>query len=576
MANQKIVLCFEHDEIQGKVKKELVSQKRKNVEIEKCTSKVSVYDVLKQDDVIGLLMTLSCGVETWSLEEIAKIKDSCTKNIVLILQDDMYTTENLTFLYENHVYSCVKAGNKGVNIREVVKLLYQERTPKDARTEYGLSTLSDVNHTDSMEKRYEEKANALVDPNYGGENASLGKKFFLVAQDMTKEQTIEFLDLLDRKLLEQLKTQTEYYEVLTFFGIPHKRPKNLDAYKKQMDEEEQQKKEQERIEEQKRQEEERRLEQKRKEEELKIQEEDDGINLLGVSELELEDAVSQSLDDSFSQDEAEGEEESDDEEQTVEYHSTLAKVICIVSVCAIVMLIAYVAVTVKRHSKPTNEGVQTIYDVTGTDVALDDKKNDFEGPGLVEKQQDEAVSEDSMEEIELSIEDTPDTETESMDTDTTDEVPQNMTTYETKKDTNTEQPAENTNSGTDEKKKNTKTVVSSTVNDVKESIANKVSEVKSQETTSEVAQENVPSYDYEPKTLNSSYKGKTYKDGEEVKGLEVLNFINANLSKKSYRVINADGSDILFQKNEATLSDLNVDGKYVVSTVDNTTTFTEK
>ena len=162
MANQKIVLCFEHDEIQGKVKKELVSQKRKNIEIEKCTSKVSVYDVLKQDDVIGLLMTLSCGVETWSLEEIAKIKDSCTKNIVLILQDDMYTTENLTFLYENHVYSCVKAGNKGVNIREVVKLLYQERTPKDARTEYGLSTLSDVNHTDSMEKRYEEKANALV------------------------------------------------------------------------------------------------------------------------------------------------------------------------------------------------------------------------------------------------------------------------------------------------------------------------------------------------------------------------------------------------------------------------------
>ena len=585
MANQKIVLCFEHDEIQAKVKNELASQKRKNVEIEKCTSKAAVYDALKKSDVVGALMTLSCGVETWSLEEIVKIKDSSAKNIVLILQENMYTSDNLKYLYENHIFSCVKAGNYGVNIREIVKLLYSERTPKEAREEYGLSTLQDAENSTNMQKRYEEKAVALQDPNYGGANTSLGHKFFLVAQDMTSEQVQEFLSLLTPELLEQLKMEEEYYQVLTLLKIPHKRPKNLEEYRKKTQEKEQEK---EHLAEQKKLEEKQLEEKKQQEELLRAQEDDEGINLLGVSELELDDAVSQSLDNVYPEETDEEDDEEDDEEKA-DCHSALAKVICIVSICAIILLITFVAITIKRHNQPTNEGVKTIYDVTGSDVSMDETKNEYDAPGLVSKESDVGVSEDSMEEIELSIEDkTKEEVEESPDNNDVqaDEIPQNMTTYETRKDA--EDTATQDQRQEEEKKEIKNTSVTSAVSNVKDSIENKVTSVaesrkeasKSTTGTSETAAEaqtsNLPSYDYTPKNLDSSYKEKTYKDGEEINGLDVLNVINANLSKNTYRVINADGSDLTFKKDTATLSDLNVNGKYIVSTVDNITTFTEK
>ncbi len=178
------------------------------------TSKASVLSEIDEGVFSCALLREDCGYERWKKEEIMMLKDSHDLKIVLLISDELRGDEDMADFLSVGLTSAVFMKSGGIYIvDEIIRMIYADRTTKQARQYYGIEKVANLNQTDSLKKiEFEDGRRTLL----GMPDEILGPKLLEVVSDYNMEQTCKFLfDYIDEDLLSRLKGTLEFYDVLS-------------------------------------------------------------------------------------------------------------------------------------------------------------------------------------------------------------------------------------------------------------------------------------------------------------------------------------------------------------------------
>ncbi len=174
-------------------------------------NKAAVLAAIEDGICDVVLLTEECGREKWTSDELIKIKDSFHINLIPILSDSYYGEDVMKDYLSVGITSIVFLKKGGIyKTDEIVRMIYRERTPKDARTYYGIESMSDYGDNPLDEVSFENARRTLA----GAPDDLIGQKLLDGIGRFTPSQTATFLKTLDEDILFRLADTLEYYDVL--------------------------------------------------------------------------------------------------------------------------------------------------------------------------------------------------------------------------------------------------------------------------------------------------------------------------------------------------------------------------
>lgn len=617
---KKIIIGFDSRKISDAILNELRRNGHDDIQVFYKNSKIAVRDaLLKESGNSTLLLMEQCGLEKWTVSEIAQLRDMATVHIIPILYEDTATAENMQLLYNYGITDAVIMDKKkGLRVNDVAKLIFNPRNLKAARVYYHISTVADstcdISSTLTDEQMEELKA-ALNDTTFGGENSTYGIRYKQLALSLNVEQNMYFISHIDGPTLVKLQQTKEFYDVCDILvqngaQLTYTRPKELgqpvsDEYRQSVviDTPVNQKESAEAGQYENKQVPD--SEDVTQEEEPVItdhfHDDDLGFQSESVDQAALnEQIVSLSKENEKVEDEVqrmlEEEELRDAEEELINKKSrVIAYVAFGVAFIIVCLIVSFITITIKRGKEQEARKASLVqdYNVTYEAEEGDGESVEFKELGMEEAEEstddEDAINpagsssedvsengigmeEDSISdggEIKLVIADNPEQ---------TQETPQNMTTYiaEGGEET-TGQAVEDEESGNTQSNGNTSTVKNSITNktietltergtSVVNSVQNALSTTKnSNSETSESQIATVPSYTYRPTALSSEYTniGSKLKQDAKVTGLEIINFVNSE-NGQDCTVTLKDGTVINIRAQNAGIGDVVTGAEYIV------------
>lgn len=212
---KRVLIGFRDDKLLQSITVEVNRVGGEPLEFIQKATKASILSEIAEGgyDVVMLKEQMSNG-EIWSKEELISIKDSYNIHLLPLIPDTYFGKQVLVDFANVGLNSAVLLRNDvGYKPNEIVNVLYSPRTPKEARSYYGIERLSDITEGRAdvlSEVVFEEARGKLLQ----AAPDLIGKQLIMVVSDWTTGQTIDFLSRLDGETTRELQKTLEYYDIL--------------------------------------------------------------------------------------------------------------------------------------------------------------------------------------------------------------------------------------------------------------------------------------------------------------------------------------------------------------------------
>ena len=237
----KILLGFNETKLQKALGKAFDAY-GDDVEFITANKKAIIPKEIRSEKPHVVILSEQCADGVWSVDEIAQIADGYSGQIVPLLSFDMYGNESLKVLCTYGVTDALFLDRNGkFNSGDVVRIVHQPRTMRDARSYYGIQSMQDIEgySADSVDGYTYEYILSKLE-NESNSTAEIGAIFKKEILELSPAAVADFIQKLPQSTKDKLMRTSEWYEVMELLkkaGIikRYKVPKEI---RKQMREQE--------------------------------------------------------------------------------------------------------------------------------------------------------------------------------------------------------------------------------------------------------------------------------------------------------------------------------------------------
>lgn len=237
----KILLGFNETKLQKALGKAFDAY-GDDVEFITANKKAVIPKEIRSEKPDVVILSEQCADGIWSVDEIAQIADGYSGQIVPLLSFDMYGNESLKVLCTYGVTDALFLDKSGkFKSGDVVRIVHQPRTMRDARSYYGIQSMQDIEgySADSVDGYTYEYILSKLE-NEHNSTAEIGTIFKKEILELSPAAVADFIQKLPQSTKDKLMRTSEWYEVMELLkkaGIikRYKVPKEI---RKQMREQE--------------------------------------------------------------------------------------------------------------------------------------------------------------------------------------------------------------------------------------------------------------------------------------------------------------------------------------------------